>query len=369
MSRTPQPPAVDRRTFLHTVAVMGGGALAAACARQMPGALTSSGVMASSGSLAGLRDQIGLQLFTVRDRFPNDYPGTLQAVARIGYKEVQPTISYGTHSLTQIKEYLDRAGLVAPTTHVSPPAGPDLERTLDAYAAIGHRYTTVNLRGGQRGGGAGAPAGAPGGAPPSAPTGGAPAGGAPAAGAAASAAGETRAPRPPAPRQTLDAAKRTAQQLNDIGRITQKHGIKVIVHNHTEEFEPLADSTQRPYDVLLAETDPSLVAMELDIGWATVAGQNALELFKRAPGRFEIWHVKDVAGLASLNGMTSQSERHRAARIVPLGEGEIDYRPIFAQASLAGMKHFYVEQDSAPQSGDSLAAAATSYRNLAKILA
>jgi len=366
MSRTPQPPAVDRRTFLHTVAVMGGGALAAACARQVPGALASSGAMATSGSLAGLHDRIGLQLFTVRDRFPNDYPGTLQAVARIGYKEVQPTLSYGTHTLPQIKEYLDRAGLVAPTTHVSPPAGPDLERTLDGYAAIGHRYTTVNLGGGRRGGGAGGPAGG-------APAGGAPAGGAPAATAAtagvpASAAGEARAPRPPAARQTLDAAKRTAQQLNEVGRITQKHGIKVIVHNHTEEFEPLADSTQRPYDVLLAETDPSLVAMELDIGWATVAGQNALELFKRAPGRFEIWHVKDIAGLASLNGMSSQSERHRAARIVPLGEGEIDYRPIFAQASLAGMKHFYVEQDSAPQSGDSLAAAATSYRNLAKLL-
>jgi sugar phosphate isomerase/epimerase len=162
--------------------------------------------------------------------------------------------------------------------------------------------------------------------------------------------------------------KRTAQQLNEAGRITRKHGIKVIVHNHTVEFEPLADSTQRPYDVLLAETDPSLVARELDIGWAAVAGQHAVDLFKQAPGRFEVWHVKDIAGLAALNALTSQTERQRAARIVPLGEGEIDYRPIFAQAALAGMKHFYVEQDSAPQSGDSLAAAATSYRNLAKLL-
>ena len=162
--------------------------------------------------------------------------------------------------------------------------------------------------------------------------------------------------------------KRTANALNEAGRITQKHGIKVIVHNHTVEFEPLADSSQRPYDVLLAETDPSLVAMELDIGWATVAGQKALDLFKQAPGRFEVWHVKDITGLAALNALSNQTERQRAAKIVPLGEGEIDYRPIFAQASLAGMKHFYVEQDSAPQSGDSLAAAATSYRNLAKLL-
>jgi len=353
MSRTPHPPVVDRRTFLHTVAAIGGGALLTACARTVPGAMAASGAAASSGSLASWHDRIGLQLFTVRDRFPTDYEGTLQAVARIGYKEVQPTISYGGHPLPQIKEYLDRAGLVAPTTHVSPPSGAELEPTLDAYAAIGHRYTTVNLGGGRR-----AASGPPGSGAP----GGGAAGAAPAGNAAAG------APRPPAPPQTLDAAKRTAQQLNEIGRITQKHGIKVIVHNHTEEFEPLADSSQRPYDVLLAETDPSLVAMELDIGWATVAGQNALDLFKRAPGRFEIWHVKDITGLAALKGMANQSERHRAARIVPLGEGEIDYRPIFAQASLAGMKHFYVEQDSAPQSGDSLAAAATSYRNLAKLL-
>ena len=358
MSRTPQPP-VDRRTFLHTVAAIGAGALAAGCARQMPAGMAASGATAPNGSLAGFHDRIGLQLFTVRDRFPNDYPGTLLSVAKIGYKEVQPTISYGNHPLPQIKEYLDRAGLVAPTTHVSPPSGAELEPTLDAYAAIGHRYTTVNLGGGRRGGGAGAAGGRPGGAP---------AGAAPAAGSAPPPAGETRAPRPAPARQTLDAAKRTAQQLNDIGRVTQKHGIKIIVHNHTIEFEPLADSSQRPYDVLLAETDPSLVAMELDIGWATVAGQNALELFKQAPGRFEIWHVKDIAGLAALNALPNQTERQRAARIVPLGEGEIDYRPIFAQTSLAGMKHFYVEQDSAPQSGDSLAAAATSYRNLAKLL-
>ena len=202
-------------------------------------------------------------------------------------------------------------------------------------------------------GGAGGAGGAPGGAP------GAASGGAPAAGGP----GPSGAPRPAAPRQTLDAVKRTAAALNEAGRVTQKHGLKVIVHNHTVEFEPLADGSQRPYDVLMAETDPSLVALELDIGWATVAGENAIELFKRAPGRFEVWHVKDVVGLASLAGK-SEAERQRAAKIVPLGEGEIDYRAIFARAGLAGMKHFFVEQDSAPDSGDSLAAAAASYRNL-----
>jgi sugar phosphate isomerase/epimerase len=226
---------------------------------------------------------------------------------------------------------------------VSPPNGPDFERTLDAYARIGHRYTTVNT-GPER------PRRAPG-------------AGRPPAGAS-----NPAAPRPGPRRQTIDAVKKTAAALNDAGRITQKHGLKVIVHNHTMEFEPLADSSQRPYDVLIAETDPALVALELDIGWATVAGENVLDLFGRAPGRFEVWHVKDVVGLASLAGK-NEAERQREAKIVPVGEGEIDWRAIFAQAERAGMKHFFVEQDSAPESGDSIAAAATSYRNLAKVLA
>jgi sugar phosphate isomerase/epimerase len=304
----------DRRAFLKELAALGGAALAGACAHG--GMASAAGASASRASLSRWRDHIGLQLFTVRDRFPSDFAGTLQKVAQIGYKEVQTTLSYGNHSLDQIKQYLDAAGLVAPATHVSPPNGPDFERTLDAYARVGHRYTTVNT--GRAG-------------------------------------------------RTLDDWKRTAQQLNDAGRVTQKHGLKVIVHNHTAEFAPLADASRRPYDVLLAETDPALVALELDIGWATVAGENALDLFKRAPGRFEVWHVKDIAGLASLAGK-SEAERQRAAKIVPLGEGEIDYRAIFAQAPLAGMKHFFVEQDSAPESGDSLAAAATSYRNLLTVL-
>ena len=93
-----------------------------------------------------------------------------------------------------------------------------------------------------------------------------------------------RSPSVPRAAATLDDVKRTAAALNEAGRITQKHGIKVIVHNHTTEFAPLADSSQRPYDVLLAELDPSLVAMELDIGSAAVAGAKPLDLFEQAPG-------------------------------------------------------------------------------------
>jgi sugar phosphate isomerase/epimerase len=319
----PHPP-IDRRDFLKSLAAAGGAAVAAGCSGPLLASGGAASQAASGASLAGFRDRIGLQLFTVRDRFMTDLPGTLMAVARIGYKEVQTTLTYGTHTPQQVKAYLDRAGLVAPTTHVSPSMGPDLEQRLEGYRLIGHRYTTVRL-------------------------------------GPLSGAGRT-------PPQTLEMVKRTAQQLNEAGAITKRHGIKIMVHNHTEEFAPLADRPGRPYDVLLAETDPALVTMELDIGWAAASGENALELFRRAPGRFEVWHLKDLTGLAASSALPTHAERQRAARIVPIGEGEMDYRPIFAQASLAGMKHFYIEQDTAPQSGDSIAAAATSYRNLAKLL-
>jgi sugar phosphate isomerase/epimerase len=342
----------NRRAFLRGLAGIGGAALASAYA--IPAWAESI-----EGRVDGLllplawRDQIGLQLFTVRDKFPTDYAGTLAAVAKIGFKQVQPTMSYAGKTPAEVKAILDQNGLTAPATHVSPPNGPDFEKTLDDYAMIGHKYTTVNVGGEGRGRR---------GPPPSATT------------ATPSASAPTAPPagpptqRPPAPPQTVDSVKRTAQALNEAGRITQKHGIKVIVHNHTVEFGPLADSSQRPYDVLLAETDPSLVAMELDIGWAKVAGADPFALFKQAPGRFEVWHVKDMTGLAGLEGK-SMSERQRAAQIVSIGQGEIDYKSIFAQAPAAGLKYFFVEQDSAPQSGDSLAAAATSYRALSNLLA
>ena len=134
------------------------------------------------------------------------------------------------------------------------------------------------------------------------------------------------------------------------------------------EFAFLEGSTtRRPYDILLAETDPSVVAMQLDIGWASVAGQNILEMFRKNPGRFELWHVKDASGIKEMTAQMSQGERQRAAKLLPVGLGEVDYKPIFAAAQLAGLKHFCIEQDNAIE-GDSLAAARTGFQNLKRIL-
>jgi sugar phosphate isomerase/epimerase len=154
----------------------------------------------------------------------------------------------------------------------------------------------------------------------------------------------------------------------EVARAAKPYGIRVLVHNHTTEFTIFPDG-RTAHDVMLAELDPSLVVLELDIGWATVAGQDARTLFAAHPGRYPLWHVKDMANLAAVNANGSdQRARMRAARIVPVGQGEIDYGPIFAGAGTAGLEHFFIEQDSAPDSGDSIAAARTSFEALRRIL-
>ena len=108
--------------------------------------------------------------------------------------------------------------------------------------------------------------------------------------------------------------------------------------------------------------------MQLDVGWASVAGQNIVELFKKHPGRFELWHVKDAKGIKMMTPQMTQQDRQREAFLVPVGTGEVDYKPIFANAELAGLKHYCIEQDNAADWGDSMAAARVSYQNLIKIL-
>jgi sugar phosphate isomerase/epimerase len=166
----------------------------------------------------------------------------------------------------------------------------------------------------------------------------------------------------------MDSVKQRAGQLNASGKIARKFGMKILVHNHTGEFEKLIDSERTTYDVLLSETDPELVTMQIDIAWAAIAGMDVVEMFRKNPGRYELWHVKDVVGLKTVNRSLSPNARVSNMAFVPVGAGQLDYKPIFANAKLAGLKHFCVEQDNAASWGDSLAAARVSCQNLRAIL-
>ena len=131
-------------------------------------------------------------------------------------------------------------------------------------------------------------------------------------------------------RQTLDDYKKLADLFNTSAEVCKQYGIQFAYHNHAFEFEKMGNMV--PYDILLEQTDKDLVKMELDIYWIVKAGQDPIKYFMDHHGRFPLWHVKD---------MSKNEEQY----FTEVGQGRIDWQAIFQKTELAGMKRFFVEQD------------------------
>lgn len=251
----------------------------------------------ADGSAARL-DRIGIQLYTVRQQFARDPEATLARLGEIGFREVE-FAGYPPGNPQAIRGMLERHGLRAPSSHVAlRTADADWERTLDQAAQIGQRHVVV-------------------------------------------------ASVAPSERQTADDWKRIAARFNQAGHAARRHGMQFCYHNHDFEFVPLDGVI--PYDLLLAETDPRLVQLELDLFWITKGGKDPLEYFAKWPGRFPLVHVKD---------MDASPGRFFA----DVGTGVIDFRRIFRQAGQAGIQHYFYEQDETP--GSPLDSAKASYEYL-----
>ena len=161
----------------------------------------------------------------------------------------------------------------------------------------------------------------------------------------------------------LDVWKRAADTFNRAGEFSRKAGIQFAYHNHYWEFFPL--NGKMPYDLLLEVCDPDLVKMEMDFCWIAAVEQDPLTYFQRYPGRFPLSHIKQ---LKKLPMRTPEDGTLLWERTLPditeVGEGVIDWKYIFLQATQAGIQHFFVEHD-APQSP--LASIKTSYDYLEKL--
>ncbi|WP_339723910.1 sugar phosphate isomerase/epimerase [uncultured Paraglaciecola sp.] len=235
------------------------------------------------GSLA-FADQkpssIGVQLYTLRDMMAVSVEATLKLVSAVGFKEVE-TAGYFRHSPKEFRKMLDGEGLSAPSAHI----GLDLfenslNEVIDTAKEIGHHYVVVPyLTVEQRGTG-------------------------------------------------IDVYKKLAEKCNIWGEACQKSGLKLAYHNHDFEFE-IRDGLL-PYDVLLQNVDADLMAMEMDLYWMAKAKQDPLAYFKRHPGRFKLWHVKDM---------------DKEGAFADVGTGVIDFATIFAHAKQAGLEHKVVERD------------------------
>lgn len=263
-------------------------------ARALAGALTTQGISMTLG-MADRIDPIGAQIYTVRDLFAKNPEATLAALKRIGFAEVEFAGYYPSQSAAEVKAMLDRVGLKAPSGHV----GLDEMRgrwatTLELAAGIGHRYIVL-------------------------------------------------AWTAPEERARLEQYRAIAGFLNTAGESARTAGIQLCYHNHDFEFTAIDGVT--PYDLLLKETDPSLVQLELDLYWIAKAGRDPLHYFAAYPGRFPMVHVKDMD--AKTRGFTE------------LGRGTIDFARSFRERARAGIKHFFYEQDET--AGDPIESARVSF--------
>jgi sugar phosphate isomerase/epimerase len=138
--------------------------------------------------------------------------------------------------------------------------------------------------------------------------------------------------------KSLDGWKRAAEHFNKLGEQSKKAGITVTYHNHNFEYRVFDGVVA--YDELLNQTDPRLVQMEIDIFWTTIAGKDPIEYFNRYPGRFPLWHLKDLKA-----GFEHTTEPVKGQPFAPIGGGTINWKRVFGGAKKAGLKYYFVEQD------------------------
>ena len=249
----------------------------------------------AAGGAGGI-NRIGVQLYTVRTLLARDFDGTLAQLAKIGYREVE-FAGYYDRTPRDIRKTLDRLNLSAPAAHVPFEALRDEpNRAFDAAEQLGHRYLVVAWLNKED-------------------------------------------------RQPMRSLVRTAAAFNRIGERARRRGLRFAYHNHDFEFERLDGRLM--YDVLLDDTDPALVAFEMDLFWVAKGGADPLPYFERYPGRFPLVHVKDMAA---------------GQQMVDVGKGHIDWRRIFARRKQAGIRHYFVEHD---QPTDPIASVRASYGYLA----
>ena len=214
--------------------------------RQLLAATAAAGAVAATGLSSTASAQAkrlpGVQLYTVRDAMAKDVEKTLQAIAGIGYREVE-FAGYFTRPAKEIKGMLTRFDLSSPSTHVN---GETVERDptpfVDLAAEIGHDYVTI-------------------------------------------------AYMQPENRQTADDWKRWVDVANRLGEACRKNGLRAAYHNHDFEFKEIDGVV--PFELLLAGTDPDLIDFEVDFYWVAEAGHSIRDVLAKAPERMVLSHIKD----------------------------------------------------------------------------
>ncbi|MES2375720.1 MAG: TIM barrel protein [Bacteroidota bacterium] len=274
---------LTRRSFVKTSAVL------------------SAGLLAAPSLLAYDKKYIGLQLYTVRDAMAANPAAALAKVAQVGFNSLEGATYTGDEKFygmnpKAFKQVLKQNGLVMLSSHYrlgeEQTNGKDTmgtmlhdwDKAVDDAAEVGLKYMVcAYLSDPERG--------------------------------------------------NLDHYKKLADDFNRAGERCKQAGIQFCYHNHDFEFKQ--QDGKYPYETLLANTDKNLVKMEMDLYWVTKAKQDPIKLINDNPGRFPLFHVKDM-------------DKTPVGSFTEVGNGIIDFKSIFKHADKAGMKYFFVEQDKTP---------------------
>jgi len=272
---------MQRRTFLNITALSAAGTLTAPKLFGNPYPFDKI-------------NEIGIQVYSVRQALRNDFAGTLSKLAAIGYNYVELFAyndgKYFGIPVKEVKNILDGEGLKVRSSHtgtgVNNPNAKgtlttDWERAVEDAKTLGQEYIVC-------------------------------------------------AYLQDFERKTLSQYQKNAELFNKSAEVCKKYDLQFAYHNHAFEFIEI--DGQIPFDLLLKETDENLVQIELDLYWINKAGKDPIEYFKNFPGRFPLWHVKD---------MDNTEEKF----FTEVGNGVIDWKKIFKNKDLSGMKYLFVEQD------------------------
>jgi len=241
---------------------------------------------------------IGLQLYTIRDAMDIDVPGSLQKVADAGYKYVE-LASYAdgkfyNYEPADFKKLVNDLGMEILSSHTQVEAAgitlDNAQKMAEDHAKIGVKYCIQPWIVEEA-------------------------------------------------RTTIASYQKMAADWNQVGGIMKNHGIQFGYHNHNFEFDVVEGKI--PYfDVMLAELDKDLVTMEIDLFWTTKAGRDPIDIFKKYPGRFQLFHMKDMFTREAPYFTTVDEDD-----FAPVGAGVINFKEILAVKDIAGMKYMIVEQD------------------------
>lgn len=233
-------------------------------------------------AMAHKGNPFGIQLWTIKQALFADPVGVLKQLAADGYQKIESFeggkgMFWGMKN-TEFKKLMDDLGMQIVSSHCDNTK--DFERKAAEAGEIGMKYLICAYKG---------------------------------------------------PQKSLDNFKKFADEFNACGEIAKKYGLRFAYHNHDYSFKPMDGVV--PQDLMMEQTDASLVDFEMDMYWTVVAGVSPIAYMNKYPNRFKLVHVKDL---------TKTATGHESCII---GKGTIDYKTLLPQVAKQGVQHMIVEQE------------------------